>query len=83
MEDFVCLLVMCLDISVVVVLGCNRLTRFVDLIMDVIVCLVYFSHSSLVLVIICLASYLFFALLSRCLVRCCIFIFVSYNDHCW
>ena len=83
LEACVCLLVMCLDMSVVVLLVCNRLTRLVDLIMVVIVCLVYFSPSQLVLVIICLASCLFFALLSRCLVRCCIFIFVSYNDHCW
>ena len=28
---------MCLDMSVVVLLGCNRLTRLVDLIMDVMV----------------------------------------------
>lgn len=83
MEDCVWLLVMCLDMSVVVLLGCNRLTRLVDLIMDVMVRLVYFSPSSLVLVMICLASCLSFALLSRCWVRCCIFMFVSCNDHCW
>ena len=57
---------MCLDMSVVVLLGCNRLTRLADLIMDVMVRLVYFSPSSLVLVMICLASCLSFALLSRC-----------------
>lgn len=67
MENCVWLLVLvCLSLGVVVVLSCNRLTRLVDLIKDVMARLVYFSPSSFVLLMIWLASCLSFVLLSRC-----------------